>query len=99
MWRDSTPLFFTRSRLHQLPVTVLRRSGRNQTWSACGTQTRSSVGIAAIAISGWIPGSCSIIADLESGDQIAAVDRQHDAGDEGGGRRGEEEHGARDVAR
>ncbi len=45
MWRDSTPLFLTRSRLHQLPVTVFSSSGRNHTSGACGTHTRSSSGI------------------------------------------------------
>ena len=61
MWRDSTPAFLTRSRLHQLPVTVLSSSGRNQTPGACGTQTRSSSGMAWMAISGWMPGSWTII--------------------------------------
>ncbi len=57
--RDSTPLLRTRSRLHQLPVTVFSSSGRNQTSLACGTQTRSSSGIAWTAISGRMPGNCS----------------------------------------
>ena len=47
----------TRSRLHHWPCSVLRNSGRNQTPSACGTQTRSSSGTAVMAISfgaiGW----------------------------------------------
>src|SRR5690554_6166039 len=47
----------TRSRLHHWPCSVLRKSGRNHTPSACGTQTRSSSGTAAIANSlaanGW----------------------------------------------
>ena len=57
MCRDSTPDWRTRSRLHQLPVTVFSSSGRNHTFGACGTQTRSSSGMAVTAISGWMPGS------------------------------------------
>ena len=64
MWRDSTPARRTRSRLHQLPVTVFSSSGRNQTPGACGTQTRSSSGMAWTAISGWMPGSWTIIEAL-----------------------------------
>jgi hypothetical protein len=52
MCRDSTPDWRTRSRLHQLPVTVFRSSGRNQTFGACVTQMRSSSGMAAMAICG-----------------------------------------------
>src|SRR6187549_878883 len=77
MWRDSTPVLRTRSRLHQLPVTVFSSSGRNQTSGACGTQTRSSSGTAWIAISGWMPGCWTIIGpsrhsglDAELGDEL-----------------------------
>src|SRR3982751_7104706 len=100
MWRDSTPDLRTRKRLHQLPVTVLSSSGGNQTPGACGTQTRSSSGIAWMAISGRMPANCTIMAKLSwfvSGDEIAAVDRQDDAGDEACGRAGEKEHRAGDV--
>src|SRR5688572_3418774 len=98
MWRDSTPLLRTRSRLHQLPVTVLSSSGRNHTPGACGTQTRSSSGIAWTAISGWMPGNWTII-DTLLRDQVTAVDRQHDAGDETRRRAGKKKHGAGDVLR
>src|SRR5438552_3086164 len=62
MWRERTPDLRTRSRLHQLPVTVLSSKGRNHTPGAWGTHTRSSVGIASTAISAWMPGCCTIIA-------------------------------------
>jgi hypothetical protein len=38
--------------LHHCPASVLSISGRNQTPGACGTQTRSSSGIAWTTISG-----------------------------------------------
>src|SRR5687767_15850398 len=90
MCRDSTPDLRTRSRLHQLPVTVFRSSGLNQTSLACGTHTRSSSGMAFCAISGRMPGSWVIMVGL-SGDEVAAIHRQHSAGDESGVRAGQEE--------
>jgi hypothetical protein len=86
----------TRSRLHQLPVTVLSSSGRNQTPGACGTQTRSSSGMRLDGDLGWMPGSWTIIG-TPSGDQVAAVDGQHDAGDERGRGAGQEQHRPGDV--
>src|SRR4051812_834030 len=97
MWRDSTPDLRTRSRLHQLPVAVFSSSGRNQTSLAWGTHTRSSSGMACCAISGRTPGSWTIMVGDLSADEVTAVDRQDDAGDERGGRRGEEKRRPGDV--
>ena len=45
-WRDSTPALPTVRRFVQKPCEQLRQSGRNQTLSACGAQSWSSLGMA-----------------------------------------------------